>query len=674
MALQFEKWEGTGNDFVLVDGRQDGRLPSQWSNEEVQALCDREGGVGSDGVVIVSLREDGVLDVDFRNPDGSRSFCGNGTRSALAWAHDMGLVGSEVDIHAVDGAHAGVVNPDGTPGISLNVSSLPQVKPPVVPGASHAAFLDTGSPHHVEWVEGTEKLRDMDLPTVAAPARHHEDYAPDGCNVNVVVAEDEAMSIRTFERGVEAETLSCGTGVVAASLLDMARLDASTGQHRRLVRARGGTLEVRATRQEDGSFGEVWLFGAARRVFRGTWALAIAWLALWSHPSTAGELADGLTDAAQVSVLTASPGSDLYAAFGHTAIRLHDPLTRADWVFNYGTFVVDEGFYVRFVRGRMDYRLGVERYGRFQNLYLRQGRALHEQVLNLSPEDVRALAAYLEWNAQPENATYAYDFFRDNCATKVIAVLTEVFGSRFDAHCVPTDSTYLEALRPFTEGNPWSAWGMELILGAEASTAMPACGHAFLPDVLAHQLNAMTLDGQPLAFPREVVYPHEGHWHAGLPEGDSGRRAPVYLMWGWAAWMALVLRMAHRGAGWRRWGRCLSVAVTAAVSALMAVLFGLMALATDHNDTWWNADAVWALGGWGVMWVAFRRWRGVRPEAMGLERKVAAVWTALALGSVYIVPVMRSGLGWGESIVWASVGACLAVVFAVWTSLAPKVA
>ena len=73
------------------------------------------------------------------------------------------------------------------------------------------------------------------------------------------------------------------------------------------------------------------------------------------------------------------------------------------------------------------------------------------------------------------------------------------------------------------------------------------------------------------------------------------------------------------------------------------------------------------------MWIAFRRWRGAHPEAMGLERKVAAVWTALALGSVYIVPVMRSGLGLGESIVWASVGACLAVVFAVWTSLAPKV-
>ena len=137
--------------------------------------------------------------------------------------------------------------------------------------------------------------------------------------------------------------------------------------------------------------------------------------------------------------------------------------------------------------------------------------------------------------------------------------------------------------------------------------------------------------------------------------------------------MALVLRMAHRGAGWKPWGRRVSVAVTAAGSAIMATLFALMALATDHNDTWWNADLVWALGGWGVIWVAVRRSRGVGLEDMGLECKLAAVWTMLALGSVCIVPVWRSGVGWGESIVWASVGACLAVVFAVWTSLAPKV-
>ena len=91
VALQFEKWEGTGNDFVLVDGRQEGRLPSDWSDAEVEALCDRKRGVGSDGVVVVTPGDDGILQVDFRNPDGSRSFCGNGTRSAVAWAHGEGV-------------------------------------------------------------------------------------------------------------------------------------------------------------------------------------------------------------------------------------------------------------------------------------------------------------------------------------------------------------------------------------------------------------------------------------------------------------------------------------------------------------------------------------------------------------------------------------------------------
>ena len=669
MALQFEKWEGTGNDFVLVDGRQDGRLPTDWTDDEIRALCDREHGVGSDGVVVVTPAPEGTLDVDFRNPDGSRSFCGNGTRSALAWAHGMGLVGKEAQLRAVDGAHLGHVRPDGTPGITLNVSAVPQFKPATVEGATEAAFLDTGSPHHVEWLASSEALQDLDLVAAAAPARHHRDYTPGGCNVNVVVPQPGGLAIRTFERGVEAETLSCGTGVVAAALADMARCNETAGQHMRTVHARGGTLEVQATREEQGGFGNVWLFGAARKVFQGTWAGVLAFLMCWSNPAAAGELADALSDAAQVSVLTASPGEDLYAAFGHTAIRVFDPLTRVDWVFNYGTFVVDDGFYVRFVRGRMDYRLGVERFGRFQNMYLRQGRALHEQVLNLGPEDVRALADFLEWNAQPENATYAYDFFRDNCATRVIDVLDEVFGGRFDAPCSETDSTYLEALRPFTGGHPWSAWGMELILGAEASTAMPACGHAFLPDVLAHELNGMTLDGEPLAFPRDVLFPHEGHWHAGLPPGDSGRHTPIMLMWGWALWMLVVWRLASQGSSWRRTGRRVSVAITALASGAMALLFVCMALLTDHNDTWWNADLIWALGGVGVLWVAVKKGRGARVEDLRLERNVAWVWTAASLASVLLVPAWRSGLGWGESMVWASVGACMAVVVSVWTSL-----
>ena len=669
MALQFEKWEGTGNDFVLVDGRQEGRLPSDWDVHEVKALCDRKRGVGADGVMVVTPRPDGTLDVDFRNPDGSRSFCGNGTRSAFAWATQQGLVPSEATLQAIDGTHFGRLSPEGMPGISLNLSAKPETKSPGIPRCFHAAFLDTGSPHHVEWIPDVDALNELNLPAVAIPIRNHADVQPGGCNVNVVAPTSKGLSIRTFERGVEAETLSCGTGVVAAALGDMERCGESAGSSTRRVEARGGVLEVRASRNEAGGFEDVWLFGAARRVFSGVWSLALIMLATWSVPGWAGALSESLSDAAQVSVLTASPGEDLYAAFGHTAIRVNDPATRADWVFNYGTFVVDEGFYVRFVRGRMDYRLGVQPFGRFQNLYLRQGRALHEQVLHLASEDVRAIVDYLEWNALPENEVYAYDFFRDNCATKVVAVLEVVFGDRFDAQCVPTDSTYLEALRPFTAGHPWSAFGMELILGAEASTAMPACGHAFLPDVLSHQLSLMTLDGQPLAFPVEVVFPNEGPWHAGLPESDAGRNAPVLFMWVWALWMALNVMLAQRKTRWRVLGRKLSVAVTAVTAAAMALLFVLMQLITDHNDTWWNADLVWALGGWGVLWVFLKRARGARPEDLGMARKVSAGWTFLALGSVLVLPAMRSGLSWGEATVWASVGACLAVICAVWTSL-----
>ena len=300
-------------------------MPSDWSDAEVEALCDRKRGVGSDGVVVVTPGDACTLHVDFRNPDGSRSFCGNGTRSAVAWAHSEGVFEKDIRVEAVDGAHTGVLRADGTPGISLNVAAVPSVKVPLVPQALHAAFLDTGSPHHVEWVGSPAALHGLDLVEAASPARHHSDYSPAGCNVNVVAKEGEHLHIRTFERGVEAETLSCGTGVVAAALADMAREEASAGRHARHVIARGGQLEVEATRQAEGTFQDVWLFGAARRVFRGTWAWALAFLALWSDPATAGDLADQLTESARVSVLTASPGSDLYAAFGHTAIRVFDP-------------------------------------------------------------------------------------------------------------------------------------------------------------------------------------------------------------------------------------------------------------------------------------------------------------------------------------------------------------
>ena len=282
MGLQFEKWEGTGNDFVLVDGRQAGDLPSSWTPDQIQRLCDRRLGVGSDGVVEVSTNDQGHLVVDFRNPDGSRSFCGNGTRTALAWAHDAGLISAHdrVGHHrsrrwAAPGPRARrrharhFLLVDGAPRFGVAGQA-----------ASTSAFLDTGSPHHVMWLDNAQALVDLDLEGVALPVRHHEDHAPGGCNVNVVApGRDGTLHIRTFERGVEGETLSCGTGVVASALCDMVK-SGDQGASSRTVNARGGVLTVDAELGADGRFSSVWLWGAARRVFQGTWL----WMAacLWS--------------------------------------------------------------------------------------------------------------------------------------------------------------------------------------------------------------------------------------------------------------------------------------------------------------------------------------------------------------------------------------------------------
>ena len=374
-----------------------------------------------------------------------------------------------------------------------------------------------------------------------------------------------------------------------------------------------------------------------------------------------GALSESLSDAAQVSVLTASPAKICTPRLATR--RFGERPGERGLVFNYGTFV-GRGFTSGLCAVGWT-SIGGAALWSIPEPVSRQGRALHEQVP--ASEDVRAIVDYLEWNALLENEVRLRFFQGQLChqgggrAREALAiVLTPSVSHRQHLPRSP---------RPFTAGHPWSAFGMELILGAVASTAMPACGHAFLPDVLSHQLSLMTLDGQPLAFPVEVVFPNEGPWHAGLPEGDAGRNAPVLFMWGWALWMALNVMLTQRKTRWRVLGRRLSVAVTAVTAAAMALLFVLMQLITDHNDTWWNADLVWALGGWGVLWVFLKRARGARPEDLGMARKVAAGWTVLALGSVLVLPAMRSGLTWGEATVWASVGACLAVVCAVWTSL-----
>lgn len=257
MELHFAKWHGTGNDFIMVDDRS-GQFIDDVAT--IERLCHRHYGIGSDG--LIALRKPHVADTEFHmefyNPDGSKSFCGNGSRCVFAfWSSLNGGVES-ARFSAIDGVHDGSWRGDDV------AISLPSVNlDPAWQQEEHVDFINTGSPHALVWVDNVDAV---DIMHEAPPRRYSQQYGTGGTNVNFVEHLATGLRIRTYERGVEAETLSCGSGVVAAALSAMAkgRKDPSLQ-----VEARGGALRVEAVQKEPGHFESIFLIGPAREVFQG---------------------------------------------------------------------------------------------------------------------------------------------------------------------------------------------------------------------------------------------------------------------------------------------------------------------------------------------------------------------------------------------------------------------
>jgi len=262
MELHFAKWHGTGNDFILVDDRS-GTFPDQ-DLDVASRICDRHFGIGSDGLILIQTPRDQDLDfhMEFFNPDGSKSFCGNGSRCAFAFWSGLADGSRSASFSAIDGVHTG-----SWVGEEVAIS-LPPVER--VQWAIHGAEVDnihTGSPHELIWsadVEAVEILSDGPLRRRAA--RH----GAGGSNVNYVQQWNDGLRMRTYERGVEAETLSCGSGVVAAALSAIHRGHAIAPI---AVTTRGGDLRVEARSLDVGGFDNIRLIGPVSEVFRGTISL-----------------------------------------------------------------------------------------------------------------------------------------------------------------------------------------------------------------------------------------------------------------------------------------------------------------------------------------------------------------------------------------------------------------
>lgn len=259
MQLQFAKWHGTGNDFILVDDR-DGHFPAD-DTALVRRLCDRHFGIGSDG--LIAIRSSHVTGTDFHmefyNPDGSKSFCGNGSRCAFAFWSGLNGGVPTARFTAMDGLHEGAWSGNE---VAITLPTLTYSGDPL--GEKHEDFINTGSPHLLIWVDDVEAV---DLVVDAPPRRHTARFGAGGTNVNYVQTWGAGIRMRTFERGVEAETLSCGSGVVAAALSAMARKGISAPV---TVLTRGGVLSVEAEHGPNGLFESLRLIGPATHVYRGT--------------------------------------------------------------------------------------------------------------------------------------------------------------------------------------------------------------------------------------------------------------------------------------------------------------------------------------------------------------------------------------------------------------------
>ncbi len=259
--MHFHKYQGTGNDFVLLDDRA--RAFDETDHARIAHLCDRRFGIGADGLILLRNKPDFDFEMVYFNADGRpSSMCGNGGRCTVAFARHLGLIGEKARFLAVDGPHEARIAPDGT--VRLRMIDVAAPRP--AGSGPNDVFLHTGSPHHVRFLPGG--LAGLDVFAEGRALRYGEPYGAAGANVNFVeTPADPAQPwpVRTYERGVEAETLSCGTGVTAVALAASQRGAVSPVR----LRTRGGELEIAFEKSLDGGFENVWLSGPATRVFGG---------------------------------------------------------------------------------------------------------------------------------------------------------------------------------------------------------------------------------------------------------------------------------------------------------------------------------------------------------------------------------------------------------------------
>lgn len=254
--IHFSKYEGTGNDFILIDNLNG--TYNFLTEVHVKKLCDRKFGIGADGLILINSDESSDFYMDFFNSDGSKSFCGNGSRCAVQYTMLLGIHNGETEFRAIDGFHKGTVSGDN---VSIEMNDVSTI-------TAHMDdyVLDTGSPHYVQY---SDDLSSENTIRKGKEIRFSPSFLQNGINVNLlqVLAPDQ-IKIATYERGVEDETQSCGTGATACALVH--DFVSNSTFNKIQVNVKGGVLSVSFKRESKGNYSQIVLSGPAKFIFSGT--------------------------------------------------------------------------------------------------------------------------------------------------------------------------------------------------------------------------------------------------------------------------------------------------------------------------------------------------------------------------------------------------------------------
>lgn len=298
-----------------------------------------------------------------------------------------------------------------------------------------------------------------------------------------------------------------------------------------------------------------------------------------------------LSEESAISLITCGPGEELYSTFGHSAIRVKDP-AHGDIVFNYGTFSFNQpNFYLRFAQGRLLYRLSVQSYPGFRDEYIATNRSLIEQTLNLTLEERQRLYNLLAENYLPENREYRYHFFYDNCSTRIRDIIEKALNNSVQYQF--PDSSGHRSFREMTDmylipgKQHWGDFGIDLCLGLPTDNIATPYQEMFLPDYLMHHFDrAMIISPEgekPLIAKKQLIFTPKVDFEAPLI-------SPAFLTWGLFIVVLLftILRRSPIRFGWFDY-------TTFGLAGLLGVFFLVLWFFTDHTDTKYNFNLLWAL-------------------------------------------------------------------------------